>query len=80
MNSNTVTELSNGKSFLWSAIERFSVQAVQFIFQIILARLLSPSDYGLIAMLAIFIPDSRTFIPMRETQLRALHREISAYW
>jgi len=62
MNSNTVTELSNGKSFLWSAIERFSVQAVQFIFQIILARLLSPSDYGLIAMLAIFMAIAQAFI------------------
>ena len=62
MNSNTVTELSNGKSFFWSAIERFSVQAVQFIFQIILARLLSPSDYGLIAMLAIFMAIAQAFI------------------
>ena len=62
MNSNTVTELSNGKSFFWSAIERFSVQAVQFIFQIILARLLSPSDYGLIAMLAIFMAIAQVFI------------------
>ena len=50
------------RGFLWSAIERFSVQAVQFIFQIILARLLSPSDYGLIAMLAIFVAIAQTFI------------------
>ena len=50
------------RGFLWSAIERFSVQAVQFIFQIILARLLSPSDYGLIAMLAIFMAIAQTFI------------------
>lgn len=53
-------ETSHG--FLWSAIERFSVQAVQFIFQIILARLLSPSDYGLIAMLAIFMAFAQAFI------------------
>ena len=53
-------ETSHG--FLWSAIERFSVQAVQFIFQIILARLLSPSDYGLIAMLAIFMAIAQAFI------------------
>ena len=50
------------RGFLWSAIERFSVQAVQFIFQIILARLLSPSDYGLIAMLAIFMAIAQAFI------------------
>jgi len=53
---------SNSLGFLWSAIERFSVQVVQFIFQIILARLLSPSDYGLIAMLAIFMAIAQTFI------------------
>ena len=40
---------------MWSAIERFSLQGVQFIIQIILARLLLPSDYGMIGMLAIFL-------------------------
>ena len=29
---------------MWSAIESFSLQGVQFIIQIILARLLLPSD------------------------------------
>lgn len=47
---------------LWSAVERFSVQGVQFILQIILARLLTPYDYGLIGMLAIFIALSQVFI------------------
>jgi len=46
----------------WSAIERFSAQGVQFVIQIILARLLLPSDYGIIAMLAIFIAISQTFV------------------
>jgi len=62
MNEDNNTASTKGKSFLWSAIERFSVQAVQFIFQIILARLLSPSDYGLIAMLAIFMAIAQAFI------------------
>lgn len=38
---------------LWSAIERFSVQAIQLILSVIIARLVQPSDYGLIAMLSI---------------------------
>ena len=46
----------------WSAIDRFSAQGVQFVIQIILARLLLPSDYGIIAMLAIFIAISQTFV------------------
>lgn len=47
---------------LWSAIERFSVQGVQFLMGIIIARLLSPSDYGLVAMLAIFMAVAQTFV------------------
>ncbi len=46
---------------IWSAIERFSVQIIQFIVQIIIARLLLPADYGLIGMLAIFMALAQTF-------------------
>jgi teichuronic acid exporter len=37
-------------------------QALQFIFGLILARLLSPQDYGLVGMLGIFIAISDTFV------------------
>ncbi len=47
---------------LWSAIDKFAVQAGQFIIGIILARLLMPEDFGLIGMLSIFIAISQTFI------------------
>ncbi len=47
---------------LWSALERFSLQGIQFVINIIMARLLAPSDYGLIAMLAIFLQISQAFI------------------
>lgn len=46
----------------WSAIERFGVQGIQFIIGLILARILSPSDYGIIGMLAIFMAISQTII------------------
>lgn len=49
-------------AILWSSVERFSVQGLQFIVGIILARLLLPSDYGLIGMLAIFLAISQTFV------------------
>lgn len=49
-------------SVLWSAIERFSVQIIQFVLTIILSRLISPSDYGLIAMLAIFLQIAQSFV------------------
>ena len=47
---------------VWSALERFSLQGVQFVINIIMARLLLPSDYGIIAMLAIFLQISQTFV------------------
>lgn len=50
------------KGVVWSAVERFSTQGVSFILSIILARLVAPHDYGLIAMLAIFMVIAQTFI------------------
>ena len=50
------------KGVIWSAVERFSTQGVQFLFGILLARLLTPNDYGMIALLTIFMAVSQTFI------------------
>ena len=46
----------------WAAIEKFSLQLIQFLLGIVLARLLSPSDYGTVGMLAVFIAISNVFI------------------
>lgn len=48
--------------FIWSFIDRFSAQLINFIVGIILARLLSPTEFGLIGMLTIFIGISTVFI------------------
>lgn len=50
------------KGVMWSAVERFSVQGIQFILTIIIARLVLPSDYGLIAMLGIFLAIAQVFV------------------
>ena len=50
------------KGILWSTVERFSVQGVQFLIMIVMARLLTPHDYGLIGMLAIFIAVAQSLI------------------
>lgn len=47
---------------LWSFIERLSTQAVSFFIGIVLARLLSPHDYGVLGLTAIFIAFSNIFI------------------
>ena len=50
------------KGLMWSSIDRFSTQGIQFVFSILIARLLLPSDYGAVAMLNIFLAISQTFI------------------
>ena len=50
------------KGTVWSAVERFSVQGVQFIVMIVMARILTPEDYGLVGMLAIFLAVSQSLI------------------
>jgi len=53
MPARTLTEQAAGAT-VWSAMEIASRYGVQFVVTIILARLLSPDDFGLIAMLLVF--------------------------
>lgn len=46
----------------WNAIGRFSTQGITFLIGLLLARLLSPSDYGVVGMLGIFFAIAQTFI------------------
>ena len=39
----------------WSLVDKFSTQAVSFIISIILARLLTPTDYGIVGLMSIFL-------------------------
>ncbi len=50
------------RALIWSSIERFSTQGLGFAFGVLLARLLSPGDYGIIAMLGIFLSLAQCFI------------------
>lgn len=47
---------------LWVAFQRFGTMGLSFVSNIILARLLTPDDFGSIGLLAIFIALSNTFI------------------
>ena len=47
---------------IWKFLERGSMQIVNFILQIVLARLLLPEDYGVITILNVFILFSTTLI------------------
>ena len=46
----------------WNAIGRFSTQGISFLIGLLLARMLSPSDYGVVGMLGIFFAIAQTFI------------------
>lgn len=50
------------RSLLWSAIQQFATFGIQFVLGIILARLLNPYDYGLIAMQGVFFAISNAFV------------------
>lgn len=62
MSDNTSLKSKATKGMAWSAIGTFSSQAISFVIGIILARILMPSDYGLIGMLAIFFAISQLFV------------------
>lgn len=50
------------RSFLWKFLERCSVQVMQFVITIILARLLLPSEYGIVALIMVFINISNVIV------------------
>ena len=47
---------------IWSAVQKFGNMGISFVSNIVLARMLTPEDYGCIGMLAIFIVVSNTFV------------------
>ena len=50
------------RGMFWSLTENLSRQGLHFVIGIVLARLLSPSDYGLIGMCAILIALGNSFV------------------
>ena len=50
------------KGLFWKLLERFGVSGIQFILQIILARLLDPAHYGMLSIMIIFTSLANIFI------------------
>lgn len=46
----------------WNSLGTFAGQAINFVIGVVLARILSPADYGMVGMLAIFIAVFQIFI------------------
>ena len=49
-------------NFVWKFAERISAQLISTVISIVLARLLEPSDYGVISMVMIFITLANVFV------------------
>ena len=49
-------------NLVWKFGERLSSQLVSFVVSIIIARILDPSDYGLVAMTMVFISLSNVLV------------------
>ena len=50
------------RTSIWGGIEKISTLGVSFVVSLVLARLLSPADYGAIAMLTVFLAIAEQFI------------------
>lgn len=59
MNGNKKAVLSG---VFWKFSERIAAQAVSLIVSVILARLLSPEEYGTIALVTVFITIANVFV------------------
>lgn len=62
MGNNESLTSKTRKGLFWSAFESLGSQGIQFIFSIILARILVPEDYGIVAMPLIFLAIAQVFV------------------
>lgn len=51
-----------GKGLFWKSLERFGVLGIQFILQIVLARMLEPEHYGVLSIMVVFTSLANVFI------------------
>lgn len=59
-NNSDRNKILNG--FVWKFAERISSQGASFVLSVILARLLMPEEYGLVAMINVFIVLANVFV------------------
>ena len=50
------------RGLFWSSVDRFSSQGISFVFSIFLARILAISDYGIVAMIVVFMAVAQAFV------------------
>ena len=50
------------KGLFWKLLENGGAQGVQFVIAILLARLLTPAEYGVVGIIMIFITIANVFV------------------
>ena len=60
MGTDTKSRVMSG--LIWRYAERCGAQLIQFVVSVVLARMLTPSDYGLIGIITVFISLSNVFV------------------
>jgi len=68
------------KGLGWSALDNVTKMGVTFIVSIILARLLSPDEYGLIGILTIFISVFNAIVDGGFTNALIRKKDITDCW
>lgn len=54
--------MAENKEIVWSGIQVASIKGASFVFSILMARLVAPEAYGLIAMISVFIAFFQLFV------------------
>lgn len=60
--NNPTTSNRTKQGVVWAAIDKFGIVLLQFIINLVLARLLTPDDFGCVGMIMIFVAVSQTLI------------------
>lgn len=72
MPSNNISRIKSG--VIWSAIDKVASSGIQLILNLILARLILPEEFALVAMISIIIAIGQTFIDSGFSQ-SLIHRQ-----
>lgn len=69
------------KGIVWSAIDKFSVQGIQFVLSIIIARLIDPTAYGTLVLAMVFVNFANLFVEsgFKDALVQKIDRKDSDY-
>lgn len=79
-------QADTAQALMWKMLERGGYLGCQFVIQIVMARLLSPSDYGVLSIMVVFTSLANVFVQTGLTtsliQVKSIDRETmsSVYW